>query len=369
MTVRRLLLFLLLGVSPAWAHSISNEVALGLNDSSPVSAQAANVADQLTFRFDLNEDWTLKVGAAYTYDPSSPPIEGAVFGTSSAQIFSAVGGVDWDVSSRVNVYLDVSGSPVAGQKFGSVFGTSTIPATEVLLDNLTSSVGALAGASVTLGGTEFLGTVLGGTVLDLSLGWTLLTTQQRVDAVVDGQGRPVSAQTLAAFCRAIPTYPGCRIVRPFLQGGQETLNQLSATLAVLHSLGAATDVGLWASVYVYDKDPTTALPFTARAATGGFGSLDSGFPLAPLRWAISPSFQQQVGAFSISPWYQYLVYASDLGQANVVGLRVSLRIGQDWTVWVSGSVQWNVLVNAVVEPAIESHVTSGRVALGFRARF
>ena len=208
MTVRRLLLFLLLGASPARAHSVSNEVALGLNDSSPASAQAANVADQLTFRFDLNEDWTLKVGAAYTYDPSSPPMEGAVFGTSSAQIFSAVGGVDWDVSSRVNVYLDVSGSPVAGQKFGSVFGTSTISATEVLLDNLTSSVGALAGASFTLGGTEFLGTVLGGTVLDLSLGWTLLTTQQRVDAVVDGQGRPVSRSDAPGDLPRRPQQPG-----------------------------------------------------------------------------------------------------------------------------------------------------------------
>lgn len=369
MPVRRLLLLLLLGAPPVRAHSVTNELALGLNDSTPSSPQAANVADQLTFRFDLDEDWTLKVGATYTYDPSSPPPEGAAFGTSSAQIFSAVGGVDWDVSSRVNLYLDVSGSPTASQTFDSLFGTSTVPTTEVLLYNATSSVGVLAGASVTIGGTEFLGAVLGGTVLDLSLGWTLLTTRQRVDAVVDGQGRPVSRQTLVALCRAIPNNRGCQALGPYLAGGEETLNQLAANVALLHSFGPATDVGFWASVYVYDKDPITAVPFTARASTSGFGSLDSGFPLAPLRWAISPSFQQQFGAFSVSPWYEYLVYASGLGQANVVGLRLSLRIGQAWTVWVSGSIQWNALLNTVVEPAIDSHVTSGRVALGFRARF
>lgn len=366
--VRRLLLVLLLGALPVRAHSVTNELALGLNDSTPASPQSANVADQLTFRFDLNDDWTLKVGAAYTVDPASAPAEGAAFGTSSAQIFSAVGGVDWDVSSRVNLYLDVSGSPVAGQSFDALLGTATVPTTEVLLNNATSSVGALAGASITLGGTEFLGAVLGGTVLDLSLGWTRLTTRQRVDAAVEG-GRPVSRQALMALCRAIPNTRFCKGLHPFLAGGQETLDQLVATVAVLHSFGPTTDVGLWGSVYVYDKDPITALPFSARVSTNGFGSLDSGFPLAPLRWAVSPSFQQQLGAFSISPWYEYLVYASDLGQAHVVGLRVSLRLGSAWTVWLSGSVQWNAIQNAVVDPPVDSHVTSGRVALGFRARF
>ncbi|MGZ6071802.1 MAG: hypothetical protein ACXWK8_11330 [Myxococcaceae bacterium] len=367
--VRRLLLVLLLGAPPVWAHSVTNELALGLNDSTPSSPRSANVADQLTFRFDLNDDWTLKVGAAYTVDPASAPAEGAAFGTSSTQIFSAVGGVDWDVSSRVNLYLDVSGSPVAGQTFDSLFGTSTIPTTEVLLYNATSSVGALAGASITLGGTEFLGTVLGGTVLDLSLGWTLLTTRQRVDAVVDGQGRPVSRQALTTLCRAIPSTRFCKGLQPYLAGGEETHDPIVATVALLHSVGPTTDLGLWGSVAFYDKDPITALPFSARVSTNGFGSLDSGFPLAPLRWAISPSFQQQLGSFSIFPWYEYLVYASDLGQAHVVGLRVSLRIGQAWTVWLSGSVQWNAIQNAVVDPPVDSNVTSGRVALGFRARF
>ncbi|HSP19437.1 MAG TPA: hypothetical protein VLQ79_07985, partial [Myxococcaceae bacterium] len=127
--VRRLLLLLLLGPSPVWAHSVTNELAVGLNDSTPSSPQSANVADQLTFRFDLDDDWTLKVGAAYTLDPASDAAEGAAFGTSSAQIFSAVAGVDWDVSSRVNLSLDLSGSPAAGQTFDSLFGTPAIPRT------------------------------------------------------------------------------------------------------------------------------------------------------------------------------------------------------------------------------------------------
>ena len=306
MPVRRLLLLLLLGAPPVRAHSVTNELALGLNDSTPTSAQAANVADQLTFRFDLNEDWTLKVGAVYTYDPSSPPPKGAAFGASSAQIFSAVG--------RRRLGRLFTGEPVprgvrvsGGEAARSTRCSAPRPSPPPRCSSTTRPPASARWQERASPSAEpsSSGRCSAAPVLDLSLGWTLLTTRQRVDAVVDGQGRPVSRQTLVAICRAIPNTRACQALGPYLAGGQETLNQLVANVALLHSLGPTTDVGLWASVYVYDKDPITAVPFTARASTSGFGSLDSGFPLAPLRWAISPSFQQQFGAFSVAPWYEY----------------------------------------------------------------
>jgi hypothetical protein len=78
--------------------------------------------------------------------------------------------------------------------------------------------------------------------------------------------------------------------------------------------------------------------------------------------------QQEIGAWTLAPWYQFIDYASGLGYAHVAGLRVSVRIGEAWTVWVSGSAQWDTLST---DPSSNSTtlVTSGRVALGFRARF
>jgi hypothetical protein len=236
MRVRRLMLLLLLGARSVWAHSVSNEIALGLSEDSPASPHGPHIADQLTFRFDLNDDWTLKIGGAYTYDTETPPPTGAAFGTSSAQIVTALAGLDWDTSPRVNVYLDVSASPRATQSFDSVLpieaGVITVPV-DVLLFNATSSVGVLGGVSFVLGGTDFLGTVLGGTVIDVNVGWTLLSTMQRVDAIVDRNQQQISRQVLQALCRDVPSNLGCQILQPYLKGGEDTLNQVSFSVGLL----------------------------------------------------------------------------------------------------------------------------------------
>lgn len=375
--VRRLLLLLLLGALPARAHSVSDELALGLYQDTPDHPHAAQVADQLTFRFDLNDDWTLKIGGAYTYQGASAPATGAAFGTSSAQIVNALAGVDWDVSPRVNLYLDGFVSPRASQRFDSVVGIpilGVVVPVDALLDNATASLGVTAGAAFQVGGAEFLDTVLGGTLIDVSLGWTLLSTQQRVGAIVDRTGKPVSRSAIEAYCRATPRAAGCKLLAPYLKGGEDTLNQFSLGLGVLQPLGSSTQLGLAGSVYLYDKDPATAAFFTFRASQAASGSLGAGFPLLPPLFTVSPTLQQDVGSWSFAPWYEFIWYASELGQAHVVGLRVSLRIDANWTLWVSGAAQWDLLAatvdessGAVTAPA--STVTSGRVALGFRARF
>jgi hypothetical protein len=320
------------------------------------------MADQLTFRFDLDDAWTLKVGGTYTYDGETSPQQGEKFGTSSAQIVSAVGGVEWQATPRVDLYLDVSGSPLASQRFGA-----TLTPYAVQVENASSSVGTLLGVTYEIGGTEFLGAVIGATALDVSAGWTLITTHQRVDAAVDPiNGAPVSGAALMAICRAYPNTRGCKRLEPFLKGGSDNLNQFVFSLAALQPLGSSTDLGLSASVYVYDQDPLAASFFTTSVQQ--LTSLGGGFPLAPQRWSVSPTLEQRLGSWSIGPWYQFLQYASDYGQAHVAGLRVSLKLGTDWTVWLTGSLQWDLL-NDPPPSTGTSLLTSGRVALGFRARF
>jgi hypothetical protein len=374
MRVRRLLLLVLLGAGPVRAHSVSNEVALGLTESSPASPHGTHIADQLTFRFDLSDDWTLKLGGTYTHDTASPPPEGGAFGTSSAQVLSVIGGLEWDVSPRVTTYLEVSGSPRASQTFDGLLtfraGEIELPPFNVLLYNATSSIGLLGGVTFQLGGTEFLGVVFGGTVIDLSLGWTQLTTLQRVDGIVGLDGTPANRSQLLVYCAIYPRR--CAALRPYLRGGEDSLNQLMVSLALLQPVGSSTDLGLSGSYYGYDQDPTVAVFFTARANEAAGSSLGAGFPLAPLRWSISPNLTQRFGDWAFAPWYQFLKYASSLGHAHVVGMRISWSIDPTWTVWVSGSAQWDVLSDpegTSSGTALDTQLLSGRVALGFRARF
>jgi hypothetical protein len=371
MRVRRLLLLLLLGAGPVRAHSVSNEVALGLSEDSPASPHGPHVADQLTFRFDLSDAWSLKLGGTYTYDTATQPPEGAAFATSSAQVMTVVGGLEVDVSPRVNVYVEAAGSPRASQTFDGVVtfqgDNGTKVPYDVLLYNATSSIGVLGGVTWQVGGTQFLDTVLGGTIFDLSVGWTLLTTQQRVDGIVV-DGTPATRGELLVKCALFPKR--CRALRPYLKGGEDSLNQLSVSLAVLQPIGTSTDLGLSGSYYGYDQDPAVAVFFTARANAAAGDSLGAGFPLAPVRWSISPNLAQRFGSWTLAPWYQYLSYASSIGQAHVAGMRVSWRIDQNWTVWVSGSAQWDLLADPTnLDSSATSLVVSGRVAVGFRASF
>jgi len=371
MRVRRLLLLLLLGAGPVRAHSVSNEIALGLSEDSPASPHGPHVADQLTFHFDLSDDWSLKLGGTYTYDTATQPPEGAAFATSSAQVMTVVGGLEADVSPRVTVYLEAAGSPRASQSFDGVLTFQTADGSkvpfDVLLYNATSSIGVLGGVTWQVGGTEFLDTVFGGTVIDVSVGWTLLTTQQRVDGIVV-DGKTSNRGALLVNCALFPKR--CQALRPFLRGGEDSLNQLAVSLAVLQPLGTSTDLGLAGSYYGYDQDPAVAVFFTARANAAAGDSLGAGFPLAPVRWSISPNIAQRFGSWTLAPWYQYLSYASSIGQAHVAGLRVSWRIDPNWTVWVSGSAQWDLLADPT-SPGTDSTslIVSGRVAVGFRAQF
>src|SRR5262249_60368381 len=125
-------------------------------------------------------------------------------------------------------------------------------------------------------------------------------------------------------------------VRTLLKGGTHTINPFMLSAAVLQPLGSTTDLGLSATVYVYDQNPLAASFFTNIAQQ--LTSLGGGFPLAPQRWSISPMLEQRIGDWSIGPWYQFLQYVrdedgNDYGHAHVAGLRVSGKIGTAWTVW------------------------------------
>ena len=181
-------------------------------------------------------------------------------------------------------------------------------------------------------------------------------------------GKPSNRGELLLNCALFPRR--CEVLRPFLRGGEDSLNQLSVSLALLQPVGSSTDLGLAGSYYGYDQDPAVAVFFTARANVAAGDSLGGGFPLAPVRWSISPSLTQRFGGWTLAPWYQYLSYASSIGQAHVAGLRVSWRIDPNWTVWVSGSAQWDLLADPTnPETDATSLIVSGRVALGFRAQF
>ena len=204
--------------------------------------------------------------------------------------------------------------------------------------------------------------MFGGTVIDLSVGWTLLTTQQRIDGIVV-DGKPSNRGDLLVYCALFPKR--CEALRPYLKGGEDSLNQLVVSLARLQPVGSSTDSSDWLEAITgTTRTRRSRCSFTARANAAAGDSLGAGFPLAPVRWSISPNLAQRFGGWDLAPWYQYLSYASSIGQAHVAGLRISCRIAPTWTVWVSGSAQWDLLADPTspTPDTAEHHPVASRAA-------
>src|SRR5215813_1596133 len=321
MRVRQFVLFTALMTTRAAAHSVSNEAAAGLTQDTPANPHGTNFSDQLTARFDLNDDWSLKVGGSYTHESSHPPAPGAYFPTSTAQVASLLSGIDWDVTPRVNLSLDGSVSPRATQTFDAVVqytfvrpptptNPNPLPITlpqDVLLQNATSAYGVQLGVSVVAGGDEFLGVPLGGTLIDGSVGWTHFDTEQRVQKVYsEMQQKAFSLEALKAGCSLAATAAqraACRKLAAALNGGDDSLNQIALALSVLQPIGETTTVGLTGGYFFYDKDPDTAGAFTARVTSNLGTSLGVGLPLAPQLFVLRPQVEERLGRWTVGVWY------------------------------------------------------------------
>src|SRR5215472_4194357 len=89
--MRRALLALLVAAT-ARASSVSDELSVGLVQSSPADPHGTSLTDQLRAHFDIGEDWDLLVGAGFTHAWATSPPRGGHYGTSSANVGSLTAG-------------------------------------------------------------------------------------------------------------------------------------------------------------------------------------------------------------------------------------------------------------------------------------
>lgn len=372
-------LLALLVAGTARASSVSDELSVGLVQSSPANPHGTSLTDQLRAHFDVGEDWDLLVGAGLTHAWATSPPKGGHFGTSSANVGSLTAGPTWDVTPRLDLYGTASWSPTASQSYEENVRVknpqpppTTIPAS-LLVDGTTGLYGVTVGAGYIFGGREVEDFVVGGLALDLSVAWTGYVIGQQVSDVYVTGGELTAAEVLRQ-CRVgeIPAAT-CNRLRPAIKGAQDTLNQIRLALYGTQPLGATTDLDLGLSYDVYDQDPAIAGSFTSRAGVLLFqASAATGLPLAPERLSARAGIDQAVGTVELSPWYQYTLYASDEGWQHAVGLTVRVKLGRDWRVWATGVAFFDALTTttgSTTSPPPRVSLVSGTVAVGVRARF
>jgi hypothetical protein len=167
----------------------------------------------------------------------------------------------------------------------------------------------------------------------------------------------------------------CQALKPLLGSGSDTLDEFRVAAGGTITVSGDTDVGLHGAYYFYSQDPSFfgyySTLTSGRTALHNI-SLGNGVPLAPYLFTIRPDVTQRLGPLSLGFWYQFGVYASDLGSSQVLGARVQWALGAAWKVWVTGSVQLDLQppfsTGSPLANGTQSTV-SGAFAVGFRYRF
>lgn len=364
----------------ATASSISNEVGGQATQTTPSNPRAGNVADLLKANIDVAESFVLRSAVGFTYEFATPTPTGGAFEGTATSVFAFSLGLDWEVTDALTLSFDGVYSPPSSQSANTLVTLSGPAGGAVersgLLKTLASSYGADFFADYLIGNPLTDGLAV---TLDADVGWLALTVEQTLERVANEMGTAAaSVDRIRTFCNST-TVPAevrrCQALKPLLSNGSDTLDEFRLAAGGTLTVSGNTDVGLHGAYYLYNKDPSDFGYYSAlnsgRTALHNI-SLGNGVPLAPYLFTLRPDVTQRVGPVSLGLWYQFAVYASDLGSSQVVGARIQWAIGAAWKVWVTGSLQVDVQppFSTGLPTASGTQTTlSGAFAVGFRVRF
>lgn len=374
------LLALILYVGPASGSSVSNEVGGQVTQTTPSNPRAGNVADLFKANMDVAEALVLRAAVGFTYEFATPTPTGGSFKGTDTSVFAFSLGLDWEVTEALSLSVDGVVSPSSTQAANTVI-TLTGPLGGTvdrngLLQTVASSYGAGVSADYSIGNP--LADRLAFT-LDADVGWLAITVDQSLERLENEMGTAgESVARIRSFCETT-TVPAqvhrCQALQSLLGTGTDTLNEFRLAAGATVTVARDTDVGLHAAYYLYSQDPADFGYYSAlnsgRTALHNV-SLGNGVPLAPYLFTVRPDVTQRLGRLSLGLWYQFGLYASDLGTSQVVGVRVQWALSDAWKLWVTGSLQVDLQPPFTTGSPLASGTQttlSGAFALGFRVRF
>ncbi len=364
----------------AAASSVSNEVGGQATQTTPSNPRAGDVADLFKANIDVGESFVLRPAIGYTYEFGTAVPTGGFFKGTAASIFALSVGLDWEANDALTLSVDALFSPSSSQSADTVF-TLTGPAGGIeqrdgLLQTMASSYGADFFADYLIGNP--LADALAFAV-DGDVGWLALNVDQALEKLENEMGTAASSVSrIRAFCNATKVSAEvrqCQALAPLLSSGTDTLHEFRLAAGGTVTVGGEIDVGLHGAFYLYNKDPSE-FGYYSSLTSGRTDlhnlSLGNGVPLAPYRFTLRPDVTRRVGPVSLTLWYQFALYASDLGTSQVFGARLQWAIGQWWKVWLTGNVQVDLQPPfSTGSPLAKGTQTliSGALASGFRVAF
>lgn len=336
-----------------FAHSVSEEVAVGSTTPTPQSPRSGSLSNLLTGVADFSDAFSLRLDVALTHDN---PVGGQ---TGGGNVAAFTLGADWIPSDNWSFGLGLDASPRS-----TTTSQTTVQFEESATGQTSEANARLATTTSSSGLTVLGGFTTGGdsdfeSGLDGTLSFTRYSTIQRVTDIETATGRVVSAQTVAAYCNRAITRAAKAACAPLLaaiQAQPASLSQLRFGLSFTETLFSDTDLSLTASGYLYDRDPTQ-VGYFSLLTVGRTVAVGNGFPLAPLQYSVRPGIMHRFGNFWLDGSYQFGRYVDDEGVTHAVTIRAQYRFSKAFRLWARLSVQLDV--NADNQPSRANSIAAG----------
>ena len=310
----------------ARADAVADEVSTGTTLATATTPSSSWVANRISGVWDVDDSFTLQVD----------------FGVTRSTTYSKTGALSLAFTASDHWSLSVAGSWVPAATSSS---TTTL-ALEELEDEVTLADAELSATSsqISLAASATYDTAGDSdheTTASVTLGVDHAQSQQTFASIVGEDGEMLTTDDVRAYCET-------RMCSPEIEAAMSPLwtqlSRFSINASVARTEYRDTDLGLDATYYLYDKDPTVAGYF--RLPGIGPSNLGDGVAIAPLRYAVSPAVTNRWGKLQGTIGLAYGSYLAAQGYELGANVKVQykLRIDDDTTLKLYSSVasSWHV---------------------------
>lgn len=318
-----LLVAVVAGPAPAWAHDVSVDVSGSLTTTSQNNPRAGSFGAMASAGLDLSDTLTLFANLGYTRDLAT---RAGMTGTSGSNVVLAGLGVMWLPTDNLMTMLTVTGSPPS-----LVRSATTVELTQTRFDVVVDS------RTWTLGGLwtgSWMETPNDGpwlSAVDVLVGATWYDVFQQLELP-----RTAGGDVVRQRCAANPSLASAC---PLVNGASTPLLQVKLGGGYVGTLFDDTDFGVEVLGYLYDRNPSDVGYFSAVNVGRGL-ELGNGVPVLPLAVSVRPSVLHRFSRVSLKLSYQFGLYAAGQGANHIATLRSTFKLSSSWrlTVTVTGQL-------------------------------
>lgn len=311
----RAVLCLVFLASGARAHDLGLDVNAAFTQPSEYNPRTGAVGLGVTGAWDLSTSWALFGLASYTRDLATRT---ATTASSGSNVFRFSLGVQWLPHPQWMLMLAANGSPPSAQVNATTREvqeplTGERRLVDVVIDSRADNLGGqLLVAWMSDGDGPLQST------LDFGGAATRFDIFQRLRLP-----NTAGASLIRATCERSDS-EFCRLV----EGASTPLWQARLSAGYTATLRSTTDLGVDASVFLYDRDPAEVGYFSV--VNVGRDDLGAGVPVSPLRVTVRPVFVHRFERFTLRASYQWGLFASDLGVMHVVSGKLTWKVTPAW---------------------------------------